>query len=237
MSSSIVFLLLSLLLRYPMPSQNINQPQSQPVIVKKVVQYKRKRSLVDFLIGTIVLLAIIIVLGAFISVSAWLYTYKALTEEKTVGELYISAKVIKDGVPTTRVRYVALQEQPGYFLGQESVIGEETRKDLSGDQVFVDTNFIRFENWGTLIGLKPVYKVYRVKSDFSNINDRENFRSSAFELNGGADQFIVDFEQNQDNFRWIVQSAYISSAGINVTDQDQRFDVKVTKDGVVLEKK
>ncbi len=217
-------------------TQQIN-PYPQPVIVKKVIQYKRKRSLTEFLFGTIILLLIIIFLGFFISISAWLYTYKSLTTEKVVGELYVGKKVIKDGVPTSRVRYVPLKEESGFYLGQQSMLGEEIRQDFKGDQVFIDTNMIRWENWVTLIGLKPVYKVYRVKSDFRNIADRDAFRSSAFELNGGSDDFILNFEKNQEAFRWLVQSAYISSAGINVSDQDQKFDVIITKDAVVLEKK
>ena len=218
-------------------TQSQMQNPSQPVIVKKVVQYKRKRSLVEFLIGTVILLAIIILLGAFISVSAWLYTYKALTNEKVVAELYVGKKIIKDGVPTSRVRYVPLAEDSAFFLGQQTNKADETVKDIAGDQVFVDANFIRWENWATLIGMKPSYKIYRVKGDFRDSVDRDNFRSSSFDLNGGSDDFIVDFEKSQQNYRWFVQSAFISSAGINVTDVDQAYDVVVTKDGVVLEKK
>lgn len=212
-------------------------PAQQPVIIKKVVQYRSKRSFVDFLIGTIILLLIIVTLGAFISVSAWLYTYKALTQEKVVAELYVGKKVVKDGVPTTRVRYVPLREEPAFFFGQEYQSGTEIRQDLSGDQVFVDANFIRWENWVTLTGTKPVYKVYRVKSDYRNLSDRDKYRSTAFDVNGGSDQFIIDLEKDQQNYRWFMQSAFISSAGVNVSDEDQKYDVVITKDAVVLEKK
>lgn len=210
-----------------------------PVIVKKVVKVQKKKpSLIEFLVGTIAVLLIFLLVGSFLAFSGWLYTYKALTKETVVAELYISKKVIKDGVPTAKVRYVQLNEEPALsFLGSKEIENEEIQLEMKGDQVFVDANFIRWQNWMSLLGIDPVYKVYRVKSDFRNISDREKYRSSAFELNGGSDKFVEDFAQNQSIFDWAVQSAFVSSAGQNVTDQDQVFNVVVTKDAIVLEVK
>lgn len=217
-----------------------NVPTSQPVVVKKVVQYKRKPSVVEFLIGTVILLAIVIIVGAFLAFSAWMYTYNALTEEKIVAELAISKKVIKDGIPTYTVRYTPIQQDSAFpLIGNNSseTNGAVVQSSMNGDQVFIDANFIRWENWMTLVGFKPVYKVYRVKSDYKNLEDRDKFRSSAFDMNGGSDANVENFSENDAFFGWFVQSAFISSAGQNITDEDQVYNVIVTKDAVVLERK
>lgn len=216
-----------------------NKPMTQPpVIVQKVVKVKKKKSLVEFLIGTVILLLIVIVVGGFLAFSAWMYTYNALTEEKIVGELDISKKVIKDGVPTYTVRYVPIQQDAAFgFLGKNDNNGHVVQSTMNGDQVFIDANFIRWENWMTLIGFRPVYKVYRVKSDYKDLNERNNFKSTAFDMNGGSDKFVEDFANGDKSFGWFVQGAFISSAGQNVTDQDQVYNVIVTKDAIVLEKK
>ena len=222
-------------------TQTIQTAQAtRPVIVQKVVKVRRKPSIVEFLAGTVILLSIIIVIGGFLAFSAWMYTYNALTEEKIVAELSISKKVIKDGVPTYTVRYTPIQQDAAFpLLGNSSTDtnGAVVQSTMSGDQVFIDANFIRWENWMTLIGFKPVYKVYRVKSDFKDLAERDKFKSTAFDMNGGSDQVVENFAQNDAGFGWFVQGAFISSAGQNVTDQDQVYNVIVTKDAIVLEKK
>jgi len=210
----------------------------QPITVKKVVQVKRKRSLVEFLLATVIILAIIIVVGTFFAFSAWMYTYNSLTEEKVVAELYISKKVIKDGVPTYKLRYVPIQQDAVIpFLGNNTPDNSEIRADMNGDQVFVDANFVRWQNWMTLVGFDPVYKVYRVKSDFRNLEERNKFRTTAFDMNGGSDQIVEDFAKNDNTFGFLIQSGFISSAGQNVSDEDQVYNVVVTKDAIVLERK
>lgn len=213
---------------------NMNRPSFE---LKKIVPVKRKPSLIEFMAGTIALLLLFVIIGSFLAVSSWLYTYKALTKEQVVAELYISRKIIKDGVPVTKVRYVPLREQPALPFVGASENNEEIQVEMYGDQVFVDANFIRWQNWILLLNISPVYKVYRIKSDYKNLSDREKFRPSAFEINGGSDPFIEDFAKKQNLFSWAVQSAFISSAGQNVTDQDQVFNVVITKDAVVLEAK
>jgi hypothetical protein len=216
-----------------MPNQKNNQ---NPVIVKKVVEYRNKRSFTDFLIGTIILLLLIVLIGGMLSVTAWLYTYNALTAEKIVGELTVSGRIIKDGVPVTRVTYRNLDREPAASFLSSSQESFDITRELKGDQVFVDANFIRWENWVTLLGVRPVYKVYRIKSDFINLEDRNRFKTSAFDVNGGPDNFIIDLEKSQSNYRWAIQSTFISSAGINISNETQVFNIVVTNDAIVLEK-
>lgn len=214
----------------------------QTVTTQKVIKVKssRKMSLVETMGWIIVTLAILLVVVAATSFGIWMYTFKALTEEKTVAELQVSGRVFKDGKPTFTVRYIPKNEAPAIPFWSNNVDdpdSKEFRSEMGGDQVFIDANFIRWANWSTLVGFKPVYKVYRVKSDYQNLDDREEFKSSAFERNGGQDGFIKEFDANKNTWGWLVQSAYISSAGVNINEDAQKFDVIVTKDGLVLEKK
>lgn len=227
----------------PKSQSEITHPtgrSSQYVKLAKIIKINSKTrnlNIVEFLIKVIVVLVIFIVVGAFLVFSSWMYTYNALTDERVVAELYISKKIIKDGVPTIRVRYVPLDNSPALpFLPQQNDMNS-IEVELSGDQVFIDANFIRWQNWVTLLNIKPVYKVYRIKSDFQQISDREKFNTKAIDINGGQDTFIVDFSRNPEMFQWLVQSVFVSSAGQNASDNDRVFYVVVTKDAIVLEPK
>ncbi len=152
----------------PKSQSEITHPtgrSSQYVKLAKIIKINSKTrnlNIVEFLIKVIVVLVIFIVVGAFLVFSSWMYTYNALTDERVVAELYISKKIIKDGVPTIRVRYVPLDNSPALpFLPQQNDMNS-IEVELSGDQVFIDANFIRWQNWVTLLNIKPVYKVYRI---------------------------------------------------------------------------
>lgn len=213
-------------------------PNQQQVNIKKVVHVKHKRSIIEFFLATVTVLSIILVVGAFFAFSAWMYTYSALTEEKVVAELYVSKKIIKDGVPTFKVRYVPISGDPVmFFWGEGNSNNDEIKVEMYGDQFFVDASFIRWQNWMTLLGFDPVYKVYRVKSDYRNLEERNKYRTTAFDINGGPDKVVEDFAENEKFLGFIIQSGFISSAGQNVGNEDQVYNVVVTKDAIVLEKK
>lgn len=198
-----------------------------------LIKKKRPLSLVEYLLIGLVFMTLLVFLVGFIGFSAWMQTYKALTAERTVGELSIGGKVFIDGVPSFEMTYKVVNEKPLLSFYSE-VTPDEYKMTMKGDQVFVDANFIRWADWVKLTGISPAYKVYRIKSDFSNLSDRDRFRSSAMDLNGGADNNIKNFDDS--GLEWLVQSAFISSAGIDVKDQSQKFYVKVTNDALVLEK-
>ncbi|BDQ04668.1 MAG: hypothetical protein KatS3mg084_0186 [Candidatus Dojkabacteria bacterium] len=213
---------------------------ARPATVQKVIKPKTKvphLNILELLVSVIVVLTLFIFVGSFLAFSGWLYTYKALTAEQVIAELHISRKIIKDGVPTIRVRYVPFDENPALsFLPRQADVST-LELELPGDQVFIDANFIRWQNWVSLLNISPVYKVYRIRSDFNQLSDRQNFKAKAIDLNGGPDTFIEDFSKYSENFNWLVQSAFISSAGQNATDRDRVFYVVVTKDSIILEHK
>ena len=212
---------------------------AQPVLVKKVVKVKRKRSLVELLITTIVILSVFIVVGAFFSVTVWLHTYKVYTQEKVVAELRVSKKVIKDGKPTFSVTYTPIADVSGLwgFLGSSSkTAGKEIEIELVGDQVFVSADYVRWQDWLTFINMKPLYKVDRISTGFQKTSDYKSINVDAIDVNGGRDWFAGSLQSNPDALGWMAQSVFISSAGVNVSNDEVSYRVISTEDALVLEK-
>jgi hypothetical protein len=222
-----------------MPNSSATVKNGTPVKVTKVVKVKRKRSLTEFLITTIVILAIFLVLGAFFSVAVWMHTYKALTRETVVADVYVSKKVIKDGKPTFTVRYVPREDVSGWW----GIFGSDARStdaivssELVGDQVFFTADYIRWNNWVTLLNVKPMYKTNRVSSGFRNAEDYQRFNVSAVDINGGPDWIAAKMQENPKRYNWLAQSIYLSSAGVNVQNEDAAYKLISTKDALVLER-
>jgi hypothetical protein len=216
-----------------------NTQQPQPVYVKKVVRVKRKRSLVEFLITTICILSIFIVIGAFFSVGIWLHTFKVFTQETVVAELFVSKKIIKDGSPKFTVKYTPKKDVSGWWtiFGSDAKSADhEVSMELTGDQVFVEADYLRWSNWVTFANVKPVYKTNRVKTGFQHAEDYKKYNVEVVDLNGGPDWFAAKLQQTPDKFSWLAQSVYLSSAGINVTNEDVTYKVISTKDALVLER-
>jgi hypothetical protein len=216
-----------------------NSSTQQPVMIKKVVKVRRKRSLTEFLITTIAILSIFLVLGTIFSVAVWLNTYKVLTRETVVANIYVSKKVIKDGKPTFTVHYVPREDVSGWwgiFGSKAHSADAEVTTELVGDQVYVEADYIRWNNVLTLMNIKPVYKTNRIKSGFQNVDDYQRYHVGAVDLNGGPDSFAKKLQGNPDKFSWLAQSVYISSAGINVQDEETSYKVVSTKDAMVLER-
>lgn len=216
-----------------------NGAQPQPVYITKIVKVRKKRSLVEFLITTICILSVFMVLGAFFSVAIWLHTFKAFTQETVVADLAVSKKVIKDGIPTFTVKYTPKKDVSGWwsiFGSNASSADKEVSMELTGDQVFVNADYIRWDNWLTFINVKPVYKINRVMTGFQHAEDYKKYNVDVVDLNGGPDWFASKLQQSPDKFSWLAQSVFISSAGINVSGEDVNYKVISTNDALVLER-
>jgi hypothetical protein len=219
-------------------TQVINQ---QPVVVQKVVKVKKKRSLVNFLSAAVFLLCLFIVIGGILAAALWLHTFKVFTQEKTVAELYVSQKYIKDGKPTVRIRYTPYDDVSGWWgvFGSESnSTDKEVEAEIIGDRVFIEADFVRWNNWLTFLNFKPVYKINRIAPSFQRSADVKQYPIDEFvDINGGPDEFAARLQENPGKYKWFAQSVFISSAGTNALSEDATYLVKVTEDAVVLERK
>lgn len=193
---------------------------------------------VTFVIIVLFLLAIFGFFSAFLAFAGWLHTYRVLTNEKRVGELHISKKIIKNGVPAARIKVIFYRSKPNlsWLLGE--IDEQKVELEVNGDIVYIEANFIRWQNWLVMLGFEPVYKIYRLKSDYKNLSDAEKYGRTAIDLNGGYDSSFDMFNQKVWWSDFLFQSVFISSAGQAVQDKEDRvYYIVITKDAVVLEPK
>lgn len=205
--------------------------------VSKVNKVDRsKLNPVGFARLSVLVLLIFAVIFALINFVGWLHTYRVFTREEIVGELYISGKYFKNGAPSADVKLVLYgQESDSFLVG--SLEMNEYYFEITGDQVFVDSSFLRWRGWLTLLGLRPVYKIYRVKSDFQGTQANSKFSRSVFQIGKGLDSYFTFLSKNRVFFGFFIQSIYLSSAGQNVLDKDSVYYIIATEDGIVLEPK
>ncbi|MFW5719860.1 MAG: hypothetical protein ACOCXT_02425 [Candidatus Dojkabacteria bacterium] len=215
-------------------------PQKPQVIVKKVTKVKKKRSITTLLASAVLLLTIFLIIGAIVAAGVWLHTFRVFTQETVAAEITVSEKTIVNDQPTFTVTYKPVNDVSGFwaiFGSEASSADEEVVVEMTGDQFFVDADMIRWKDWVTLANVKPVYKIYRLKSDFRDPEDEDRFERTIKSLNGGSDEFATRLQDNPDSYDWIAQSVNISSAGVNVQNNEITYQLKVTEDALVLEKK
>lgn len=200
---------------------------------------KNKKNLnpLHFVFSTIFVLVIFLIVILILNVSGWLYTYNTLTDEKIIGEILISKKTLKDGVPSGTVKIILYEQENLLPFFKEEKQKNTLSLDFNGDMIFIDAYFIRWENWLVMLGFKPVYKIYRIKSDFRDIEKATSYKRDIIDLSSSNDDYIFE-NINEDHFlKFFIQGAFISSVGQSLTNSEQKFNILVTKDGIVLERK
>jgi preprotein translocase subunit SecG len=220
-------------------SQN---PNPQEKKVTKVV-YKKKRSIVNILASTVFILALLLLGLSIIFVAAWLHTYKVFTQEKIVAEVTISELYEdEDGTPSFTVTYEPYDDVSGWWgiFGVDADSSDESFEiELEGDQVFFRSDLIRWSDPLTLINFKPVYKVYEVRSDFDSLEDRDKYdpssKETGYKINGGRDDIVKNLQKNSDDYSWFAQGIFITSAGVDVHDEEKKYSLIVTEDALVIE--
>lgn len=200
---------------------------------------KNKKNLnpLSFVFSAIFVFAIFLIVILIFNVSGWLYTYNTLTDEKIIGEILISKKILKDGIPSGNVKVILYDQENLLPFSKGEKEKNSLSLDFNGDMIFIDAYFIRWENWLVMLGFKPVYKIYRIKSDFRDIEKANTYKRDIIDLSSSNDNYI--FENINENYflKFFIQGAFISSVGQSLTNSEQKFNILVTKDGIVLERK
>lgn len=229
-----------------MENKNVNQTtttSTQPEKKVTKVVYKKKRSLVNMLATAVFVLSLLILILTIVFVAAWLHTYKVFTQEKIVAEVTVSEQYEKDdGTPAFTVTYKPYDDVSGWwgiFGSDADSTDEQFEVELEGDQVFFRSDLIRWSDPLTLINFKPVYKVYEVRSDFDDLDDREKYDPEAsdtgYKVNGGRDTVAKNLQKNSGNLSWFAQSVFISSSGVDVQNEERTYSLIVTEDALVIE--
>lgn len=188
---------------------------------------------IGVLSGIIIALIIGIILLSVVWFRAWLQTYRAFTQKELVAVIETSELKYNGDTPYFELTYNQVESG-----SNENDPDVEFSKDFTvqGDRFEVGGEFIRWNNWLTLIGVNPVYKVSRVEGDYSDI-DLENTKThTAFELNGGVDDSWRVLQNNEQTFSWFVDSVFVSFAGKFVEDEQQRWGLYVTEDAYIIDR-
>jgi hypothetical protein len=210
---------------------------------------KKQNSTIKTLIKTIFTLSLVIVflMTCIVSiltvgVSMWLHTYKALTKKTLVAEITTSELKYEDDIPYFDVTYKQVQQKTAFqrifSRGNEETTHYELTEDYKvyGDRVEVGGEIIKWNDWLNLLGLDTIYKISRLKGNYSDTELEREAERSVYDLNGGVDSIWKTLQKNEESFSFLVDSVY-SSAGMKfVEDKDVKWGVYVTTDGILIDR-
>lgn len=168
--------------------------------------------------------------GAFLGI--WLQTYKAFTSKTLVAEISLSEQKHEGEIPYTDV--TLKQVQGG--VGQTIIYSDPQSYKVYGNEVRIGGQVIKFQDVLTLIGVKTVYKVTRLEGSFLDATQELNSPRSVYDLNGGVDPVYVFLQNNEDTFKFVIETTMGDYPGKNVQGSAQTYGLFVTEEGFLLEK-
>lgn len=214
-------------------------PRDRLRIVKSTVHHPI-RTCIAFLSITLILLICAFIITTTVLLSLWLRSYKVLTQETPVAEITVSRlKKDKDGRPYYELTYKPIKTENALqaWIGLGGTVDEtEQTIELPGDRFRIEADFFRWGNTFTLIGLKPMFKVVRIASDYTELKDYNILPHKAVDINGGPDRQWKLVKDNAEKLKWL-GNAYTVSTGQDTTYHERTFDLVATEDGLVLKAK
>lgn len=177
-----------------------------------------------------------------IASSLWLHTYKTFTQKKYIAKITTSEKKYKSGIPYSRVTYKEVNEPSAFesiFSRQkgDEVIYEEAQEfQIYGDRFEISAEIIKWNDWANLLGLDTIYKVSRIKGDYSDTELEEKATHSVYDINGGVDNYWQFLQNNEQKLSFLVDSVYSSAALKFTEDREVTWGLYVTEDGLMLDR-
>jgi hypothetical protein len=95
---------------------------------------------------------------------------------------------------------------------------------------------IKWNDWATLIGLDTIYKVSRLKGEYSDIELERDAERSVYDLNGGIDSGWKNLQKNESKLSFVVDSVYTSAAKKFIEDEEVTWGLYITEDGFILDR-
>lgn len=163
-------------------------------------------------------LLIFLILG-FLSLSN-LYTYNKLTAEKPIAQLTFTSIADQEFDATLRL---------GNFC-------EEKTYKIYGDEWRIDTEFLKWKSWATLIGLKSMYRLDRLSGRYISIHDENSENHTAHELKTHSTLDLSKLAESYNNKFPPVDTIYGSSAYAKMKP-NTLFTVFVTQSGILVREK
>lgn len=193
------------------------------------------------LIAIISILLLCIITITFSAFSIWIHTYKAFTQKTLVAEITATEKMTNEGVPYAEVTYKEVDSKTAFeriFYQDETDNTQykgEQKFTIYGDKLEVSADVVKWNDWGTLIGLDTVYKVTRINGEYLDTEMERTAKRSVFDLNGGTDSLWLFLEKNQKKISFVADSVYTSSASNSFQDEELKWNLYVTEDGFYLD--
>ncbi|MBD3280321.1 hypothetical protein GF389_02240 [Candidatus Dojkabacteria bacterium] len=201
---------------------------------------------------TISLLLIIIFLvtcfAGFVmfSFGSWLHTYKTFTQKELVAVVEVGAlEVDEQGYEYTNVKYKPVKDHSALtkvFSSRnydDNEYGQEKEYKMYGDYIEVGGQMVKFRDFWNLFNLKNIYKVTRLEGDYIDPTTAKELpaeKRSIEEINGGIDDYWKMFEENDDDFDFLVDSVYGNFSTKFVQQEERTYGLYVTEDGFILDK-
>jgi hypothetical protein len=211
---------------------------------------RKSRGLVGSLLNTIANLSLVIVIllaviAVIIGVGSgiWLQTYKAFTQEKLIAT--VEAEELKtdaDDYPYFKITYTPVDNPSALtkLLVRDSEGSSEKEVENSeeyyihGDRFVIEAEVINFGNLSNLLGFKTIYKVTRIKGDYSDTQTAQNGRKSIYDVNGGIDPVWETLEYNQEILQPFVDGVYGSAVTQGARRQESKWEIYMTEDGLIM---
>ncbi len=195
---------------------------------------------------TFLCIFLLLVLAMVISIGAglWLHTWNAFTEEKLVAKVKIGElQEDSDGNPYFKATYTPVDNPSAlskFFLGEgatsdnSEMTAEQEQYYLNGDRLMVESEVIIFDNWATWLGFDTVYKMTRIRGEYTDLEKERNAERSIYDLNGGIDPVWETLEYNQESMDFLVNSVYGSSASQSARRSEKEWGLYMTEDGLII---
>lgn len=228
---------------------------------KETKVYKSKKTFVSFLIGavtqlalTCIFLILLLAMVTSIGLGLWMQTYKAFTEEVLVAVVEAEErKIDSDDLPYFKITYTPTENPSGLtkiFVGKED--GEDTvnnnGKDsnpkelieqreeyyIYGDRFMIESEVVNFSDWANILGFKTMYKITRIRGEYTDLELEQNSKRSVYDINGGIDPVWETLEYNQDTLKPFVDGVYGSSVSQSSRKNSVRWNIYMTEDGLIM---
>lgn len=247
---------MSNLQNYLQQNNQAQQPQPPPVqqaqSTNTTTFIPPRESLVTTLLRTIarlilfiIILAFILLIVSLVGTGLWLHTYKAFTKEKLVAVVKAERlKTDSEDNPYFKVTYTPVKNPSAFtkiFVkgdndSNNELIDEREEYTIYGDRFMVESEVVNFDDWANLLGFETIYKITRVRGEYTDVEEEKDGKISVFDINGGIDPVWETLEYNQEKFDFIVEGVYGSSVSQSARDETVSWGVYMTEDGLIMKK-
>jgi len=211
---------------------------------------KQNETFVSYLIGAVTRLAVIstfllllLVMITSVGLGLWIQTYKAFTQETLVAVVEAGErKIDAEDLPYFKITYTPVENPSGLtkiFVDEEDTSDKELIEKreqyyIYGDRFMIESQVINFGDWANILGFKTIYKITRIRGEYTNLELEQNGKRSVYDVNGGMDPFWETLEYNQEILTPFIDGVYGSSVSQSSRKDPARWGIYMTEDGIIM---